>query len=150
MKTLSKIVLALSIAASLAACGPDTPTPEQIKTQQNYLEENRAIAKTNSEYNAQLYRAANPRFTADFQIVSRSDTSQDKNCPSGDGWAELSIMRIDPENVKKVDKTVLMCSTYSASVGCFRKEDFDKDKILAGQDGPCNRDIPNPIPALKK
>lgn len=142
---MKKLFASLVMVSILAACAPSTPPVTD-----NSLEENRATAKANSELNAQLYRAANPRFTADFNIVSRSDTTQTKQCPQGDGWAELSIMRVDPENAKKVDKTVLMCSTYSMSVGCFRKEDFDKDKNLSGLDGVCNRDIPTVLPQLKK
>lgn len=142
---MKKLFASLALVTLLAACGQPTPPVTD-----NSLEDNRATAKANSELNAQLYRAANPRFTADFNIVSRSDTTQTKACPQGDGWAELSIMRVNPENTKQVDKTVLMCSTYSMSVGCFRKEDFDKDKNLSGTDGVCNRDIPNPLPQLKK
>jgi hypothetical protein len=111
------------------------------------LEDARSVAKANSEFNAQMYKAANPRFTADFSIIARSDTTQSIDCPMGDGWAELSIMKVED---KKVDKTVIMCSTYSANVGCYRKEDFDKDKNLAGQDGVCNKAIPFPLPSLKK
>lgn len=167
---LKKILLVLAVSATLTACGP---TPEQLAQTQRVaaaaeaasaalakqardeaaqakagvLEENRARAKSNSEFNAQLYKAANPRFTSDFSIISRADTAQGPECLQGDGWAELSIMRVEG---KTVDKTVLMCSTYSMSIGCFRKEDFDKDKQLAGQDGACNRTIPVALPILKK
>ena len=133
-------LIALASAAILAACGAE-------KVSNDALENARATVKSNVGFNAQLYRAANPRFTADFSIIDRSDTSQTNNCPQGDGWAQVSIMKVDG---KVVDKTVLMCSTYSSSVGCFRQEDFDKDKQLAGQDGPCNKTIPYPIPVLKK
>jgi hypothetical protein len=51
---------------------------------------------------------------------------------------------------KQVDKTTLMCSTYSSSVGCYRKEDFDKNANLAKQNGGCSAEVPFPIPALKK
>lgn len=136
-----KTTLALAlIAVSLVACGPE-------KVSNDTLENARATVKSNVGFNAQLYRAANPRFTADFSIIDRSDTSQTAECPQGDGWAQVSIMKVDG---KQVDKTVLMCSTYSSSVGCFRQEDFDKDKQLAGQDGPCNKNVPFPIPVLKK
>jgi predicted small lipoprotein YifL len=111
------------------------------------LESARQVAKANSEFNAQLYKAANPRFTGDFAIIGRSDDTQDAKCPQGDGWAELSIMKVVG---KEVDKTTLMCSTYSSSVGCYRKEDFDKLPNLAGQNGTCRTDIPFPLPVLKK
>ena len=136
-----KIAASLIVMSmSLAACGPDKVSPDR-------LEEARSTAKTNSEFNAQMYRAANPRFTADFQIISRSDTSQNAECPQGDGWVNVSIMKVEG---KTVDKTALMCSTYSSSVGCYRQEDFDKDKNLSGQDGRCRTDVPYPLPLLKK
>lgn len=134
------LVTSLIVAASLAACGPDKVSPDR-------LEEARSTAKTNSEFNAQMYRAANPRFTADFQIIARSDSTQNAECPQGDGWVNVSIMKVEG---KQVDKTVLMCSTYSSSVGCYRQEDFDKDKNLSGQDGRCRADVPYPLTVLKK
>ena len=136
----SKLALSLALVVTLAACS-------KAVVSDNSLEEARMTAKSNSEFNAQMYKAANPRFTADFQIVSRSDTSQKAECPQGDGWAQLSIMKVEG---KVVDKTVLMCSTYSSSVGCFRQEDFSKDPQLANEDGRCNSSVPHPLPVLKK
>ena len=129
-----------AIAILITACGED-------KVSSDRLEESRQTAKANAEYNAALYKASNPRFTADFSIVSRSDTTQTAGCPQGDGWASLSIMKVDG---KVVDKTPLRCSTYSASVGCYREEDFVKDKQLVSEDGVCRKEVPYPIPVLKK
>lgn len=134
-------------AAASAAYEARLVKEEQARKMANVLDEERGKAKANAEFNAQMYKAANPRFTADFNIIGRADTAQSADCPSGDGWAELSIMKVEG---KTVDKTVVMCSTYSANIGCFRKEDFDKDKQLAGQDGVCNRTLPMPLPSLKK
>lgn len=134
------LIAAVSMSLMLAACGPEAVSPDR-------LEEARQTAKANSEFNAQLYKAANPRFTSDYSIVSRSDDSQNSNCPQGDGWAELSIMRVVD---KQVDKTVLMCSTYSTSVGCYRKEDFEKNSNLVKQNNACSSEVPFPIPVLKK
>ena len=139
MKT-SLLLTALVAALALSGC-------EDKKVTADRLEEARQTAKSNSEFNAQLYRAANPRFTSEFSIVGRSDDAQSAACPQGDGWAELSIMRVDG---KVVDKVVLMCSTFSASVGCYRKEDFDKNANLAKQNGGCNTEVPYPLPVLKK
>ncbi len=111
------------------------------------LEEARNTAKANAEFNARAYRAANPRFTAEHSIISRSDTSQNDNCPQGDGWASLSIMRVEGKVVEKVD---LRCSTYSSSVGCYRAEDFMKDANLSNQDGTCQPKVPYPLPVLQK
>lgn len=139
-KLFSAIAIVASVGMSITACGP-----EQVSSDR--LEEARSTAKANAEYNAQLYKAANPRFTADFSIVSRSDTSQTPECPQGDGWASLSIMKVEG---KVVDKTSLRCSTYSASVGCYREEDFAKDANLVKEDGSCRTQVPYPIPVLKK
>ena len=140
---MKKIVITTAIiaAALLTACGE-----KQVVTADR-LEEARSTAKANSEFNAQMYKAANPRFTSDFTIIGRSDDTQDSKCPQGDGWADLSIMRVQG---KEVDKTSLVCSTYSASVGCYRKEDFEKTPNLAQQNGHCRTDIPYPLPVLKK
>jgi hypothetical protein len=140
MKKIIAAILAVA-ALALAACG------EKNVVTADRLEESRQTAKANSEFNAQMYKASNPRFTADFSIISRSDDTQDAKCPQGDGWADLSIMRVQG---KEVDKTSLVCSTYSASVGCYRKEDFEKTPNLAQQNGHCNADVPYPIPVLKK
>ena len=139
MKT-SLIALAAVAAMALAACGKNEVPFDR-------LEEARQTAKTNAEFNAALYKAQNPRFTSEFTIVSRSDDMQSNACPQGDGWAELSIMRVEG---KQVDKTVLMCSTFSQSVGCYRKEDFDKNTNLAKQNGTCNSQAPYPIPRIGK
>ena len=137
---MNKIIIAALITLSLVACGDKTISPDR-------LEEARSTAKTNAEMNAQLYRAANPRFTGDYNIVARSDDGQNPNCPQGDGWSQVSMMKVEG---KVVDKTVLMCSTYSTSVGCYREEDFNKLPNLAKQNSGCNKDVPFPLPVLKK
>lgn len=138
MKTM---IIAIAAALALTAC------TEKNTVSADRLEEARQTAKANSEYNAQLYKAANPRFTSDYSIVSRSDTTQTAACPQGDGWASLSIMKVEG---KVVDKTSLRCSTYSASVGCYREEDFVKDKQLVSEDANCRAEVPYPLPVLKK
>lgn len=135
-----KLILAMSTVIALTACSKETVSSDR-------LEEARQTAKANSEFNAALYKAANPRFTADFSIVGRSDTTQTANCPQGDGWASMSIMKVEG---KTVDKTSLRCSTYSSSVGCYREEDFVKDKQLVSEDGTCRKEVPYPLPTLKK
>lgn len=141
MKILFGTLAAIALVTGLTAC------VEEKKVTNDRLEEARQTAKSNSEFNAQLYKASNPRFTSDFSIISRSDDTQDAKCPQGDGWADLSIMRVQG---KEVDKTALVCSTYSASVGCYRKEDFEKTPNLAQQNGRCSADVPYPLPVLKK
>lgn len=136
------IAFAVLAALGLSACGQKS---EPITADR--LEEARATAKDNALFNAQLYRAANPRFTGDYSIVARSDDGQKPSCPQGDGWAQVSVMKVDGKNV---DKTVLMCSTYSASVGCYREEDFNKLENMAKQNSGCNKDVPFPLPVLKR
>lgn len=136
---MKKTLITIIALTTLAACQDKSVSADR-------LEEARQAAKVNSEFNAAMYKAANPRFTSDFAIVGRSDDSQNAKCPQGDGWAELSIMRVEG---KQVDKTVLMCSTYSTSVGCYRKEDFEKNSNLAKQNGGCSDEVPFPLPRLK-
>lgn len=134
------ILIAALLSVALAACNGE-------KVSSDRLEEARSTAKTNAEMNAQLYRAANPRYSGDYSIVARSDDGQTPACPQGDGWAQVSIMKVEG---KTVDKTVLMCSTYSTSVGCYREEDFNKLPNLAKQNSGCNTDVPFPLPVIKK
>ena len=137
---LKNILVLIALAIGLVACHKSDVSPDR-------LEEARQTAKANAEMNAKLYRAANPRFTGDYSIVSRSDDGQSPSCPQGDGWAQVSVMKVDG---KMVDKTVLMCSTYSTSVGCYREDDFNKLPNLAKQNSGCNSDVPFPLPVLKK
>lgn len=139
MKPILTVVMALAVAVLAACSSKDVPFDR--------LEEARQTAKSNAEFNAALYKAQNPRFTSEYSIVSRSDDTQSQACPQGDGWAELSIMKVDG---KQVDKTVLMCSTFSQSVGCYRKEDFEKNTNLAKQNGTCDTKAPFPIPKIAK
>lgn len=140
-KSMLAMIFGLAMLFIVSACG------EKSLATADRLEEARQTAKANSEFNAQIYKAANPRFTSDFSIISRSDDTQDAKCPQGDGWADLSIMRVQG---KDVDKTQLVCSTYSASVGCYRKEDFEKTPNLAKQNGACREEVPYPLPILKR
>lgn len=133
------IALALATTAGLTACDKEVTADR--------LEEARTTAKDNATMNAQLYRAANPRFSGDYSIIARSDDGQKPSCPQGDGWAQVSIMKVEGKNV---DKTTLMCSTYSTSVGCYREEDFNKLENLAKQNSGCSKDVPFPLPVLKK
>jgi hypothetical protein len=139
-RKMKKSIIAMTVfALFLTACGKQA-SPDR-------LEEARTTAKSNSEFNAQLYRAANPRFTGEYSIIARSDDAQTPDCPQGDGWAEVNIMKVEG---KSVDKTPLVCSTYSTSVGCYRTEDFNKNPNLAKQNSGCGSSVPFPLPVLKK
>lgn len=134
--------LALPGLAILAACS-SKPDPVDFKT----LEDARAQARSNGEFNAQLYRAENPRFT-DHKIVAHGDSTQSNECPQGDGWATNTIMKVDG---KSVEKFTIKCSTVSQALGCYLDTDFIK-KPFAGEEGHCqpiNR-VPFPLPKLGK
>ena len=65
-----------AVAILITACGKSPVSPDR-------LEEGRQTAKTNAEMNAQLYRAANPRFTGDYSIVARSERRPNAGMPAG-------------------------------------------------------------------
>lgn len=129
------------IAAIASGCGNSGVTTTD-------LENARATARANSELNAELYRAANPRYTGDFQIISRSDSHQTLDCPQGDGFTDLNMLFIDPANPKNVTKIGLKCSTVSLSVGCYRAEDFFKMPEMVSQEGKCLTEYRLPLQPL--
>lgn len=142
---MNKSIIAVAlIAIGLAACGKkETQEPVAFNT----LEDARATARANGEYNAQLYRAENPRFT-DHKIVSHGDSTQTNDCPQGDGWATNTIMSV---NGKVVEKYSVKCSTVSATLGCYLDSDFVK-KPFAGEEGKCQptNKVPFPLPKIAK
>ena len=130
----------LLIAAALSGC-----SKQEVSF--STLEDARAQAKSNGEYNAQLYRAENPRFT-DHKIVSHGDSTQSPECPQGDGWATNTIMSV---NGKSVEKFIVKCSTVSQALGCYLEADFAK-KPFATEEGKCQstNKVPFPLPKLAK
>ncbi len=138
---MKKLLLAVAIVAVLAACSKKEVAFDTLETA-------RAQAKSNAEFNAKNYRAENPRFT-DHQIISHGDTSQTPDCPQGDGWASLTIMKV---NGKEIEKYPLKCSTVSANLGCYLDVDFKKKATLAGDDGVCQplNKVPFPLPKIAK
>lgn len=142
MKAMLFLVAAMAGIVALTACGKKDE-PVSFAT----LEDARAQARSNGEYNAQLYRAENPRFT-DHKIVSHGDSTQSPECPQGDGWASNTIMSV---NGKEVEKFKVKCSTVSASLGCYLDADFAK-KPFAAEEGHCQsiNKVPFPLPKLAK
>ena len=92
---MKRIAIALCAALALSACG-SKEEPVSFAT----LEDARAQARANGEYNAQLYRAENPRFT-DHKIVSHGDSTQSPDCPQGDGWASNTLMSVNGKQIEK-------------------------------------------------
>jgi hypothetical protein len=137
-----KTISALIAIASLAACGKK----DEVKF--DTLEDARSQARANALFNAQAYRAENPRFDEGFKIVSHGDSSQTPDCPQGDGWATVSLMKV--EN-KQVEKYTIKCSTVSPSIGCYIEADFQK-KPYASEEGTCQstNKVPFPLPKIAK
>jgi hypothetical protein len=94
-----------------------------------------------------MYVAENPRFD-NHAVVSHGDSSQTPDCPQGDGWATVSIMKV--EN-KVIEKFVAKCSTVSGTVGCYLEQDFKK-KPYANEEGSCQPvgKVPFPLPKIAK
>lgn len=126
---------------ALSGCGPD-------KVSFNTLEDARTQARANADYNAAAYRAENPRFDNTWKLVGHGDSTQSPECPQGDGWATLSIMKVDGKDVTKM---VLKCSTVSGALGCYTDADFVK-KPFAKEEGNCQdvNKVPFPLPKVAK
>lgn len=137
----NSLFIAIAAGLVLSACSGNDPVPF------NTLEDARAQARSNAEYNAQLYRAESPRFV-DHKIVAHGDSTQSPTCPQGDGWATVSIMSV---NGKAVEKFTVKCSTVSPSVGCYLESDFVK-KPFAAEEGKCQptEKVPFPLPRLAR
>ena len=142
--TFFSVILALALVTLGLIAGCDKSS-EPVAF--NTLEDARAQARANGEYNAQLYRADNPRFT-DHKIVAHGDSTQSPDCPQGDGWATNTIMSV---NGKTVEKYTVKCSTVSVSLGCYLDSDFVK-KPFAADEGKCQNTnkVPVPLPKLTK
>jgi hypothetical protein len=134
--------LFLVLASALAACGPSKP---DVSFQT--LEDGRAQARSNAEYNAIQYRSENPRMQG-LKIVSHGDTTQTADCPQGSGWATLSIMNVNKE-LASVEKYKVVCSTVSAAQGCFLEKDFESTPH-SKEMNQCNTRLPFPLPKLAK
>lgn len=107
------------------------------------LETQRSIANENSKFNATKWRAENGY--ENTGILSRGDSSQQANCPQGDGWATVDL--VDSKTKAVVVK--LKCSTISGNVGCYTEQDFKGRAVLAKQEGSCNSSIPENIKKIE-
>lgn len=136
---LSKIFLFFAVAMSLAlaACGGDKVSFDTLETQ-------RAVANDNSRYNAQKWRADNGH--EQFGILTRGDSTQQANCPQGDGWASVDLT--DPKTKQPVVK--LKCSTVSGNIGCIKDEDFKARAVLAKQENSCNSELPKQLKKIEQ
>jgi post-segregation antitoxin (ccd killing protein) len=134
----SRSLLGVTVVLTLASCdGGKNVSFDTLETQ-------RAIANDNSKFNAQKWRAENGYES--LNILARGDSSQQANCPMGDGWATIDL--IDPKT--KQSQLKLKCSTVSAQVGCWKEDDFKARAQLASQDGPCNRTLPENLKKIEQ
>ena len=107
------------------------------------------MARDNALWNAAAYRAESPRLDG-TQIVSHGDSTQSPECPQGDGWASVSFMAVSGTGKnKEIEKYVATCSTVSAALGCYLKDDFAK-KPFAKQENHCDPALPFPLPKIAK
>jgi hypothetical protein len=141
IQTFTTTTLAAMLAAAFitSACG-------QKDVSFDTLELARATAKTNAEYNGQLFRASTATY-ANYALESQGDSAQTPNCPQGDGWATARLVNKDDPS-KKVP---LKCSTVSGTVGCMTAADF-ATKSYAADDGHCQptTKVPFPLPKIAK
>ena len=93
-------------------------------------------ADERQEANARLIAAA-PELLAALQTAA---------CPQGDGWATVTIMRVEE---KSTEKYTAKCSTASAALGCYLDKDFEK-KPFAKEENKCNTTLPFPLPKIVK
>lgn len=135
---MQKLVLVAALGMALTACG-------KKEVSFDTLEDARAQARANAEFNAVSYRNQNPRMEG-LKVVGHGDSTQTKSCPQGDGWASLSIMNVDKQ-AGMVEKYKVKCSTVSAQLGCYLEQDFVM-KPFAQQENHCDESLPFPLPKL--
>lgn len=133
MKNLIVITIAALI---LAACGKNEVSFDTLETQ-------RSIANDNSKYNAQKWRAENG--FEDLNILARGDSTQQADCPQGDGWASIDLINSKTKQIN----VKLKCSTVSGNLGCYLDQDFKARAVLAQQENHCNADIPKTLKKIE-
>lgn len=133
-----KLTLTLSLIAALflVACADEKVGFETLELQ-------RSIANENARFNAQKWRAENG--FEKLGILGRGDSTQQANCPQGDGWASVDLT--DPQTKAPVVK--LKCSTVSGNVGCYKDEDFKARPALSTQENKCNAEIPKNLKKIE-
>lgn len=130
-------IATLIAAVALAACGQKEASFDTVELQ-------RSVANDNSRYNAQKWRAENG--FGDLSILARGDSTQQANCPQGDGWASVSLL----EPKTKAVQVDLKCSTVSGNLGCYTAKDFKDRSVLAMQENTCNEKIPATLKKIEQ
>ena len=140
MKTIRSItILPLLVVVTLAACSKNEVGFDTLETA-------RTQGKTNAEFNAMNFRAANPSYS-NTSLIAQTDSTMAADCPQGDGWASVKL--IDKAN--PAAQVGLKCSTVSGAVGCLTDKDF-QTKPYASDDGRCqpSTKVPFPLPKIAK
>lgn len=132
-------MLLIATVFGLTACGG------KKEVSFDTLEQARAQAKENGEFNARKWRA-DTKIHAESNMISRGDSTQAPECPQGDGWASIDIVNGDGQKL-----VALKCSTVSVNVGCLEATDF-KTKSYANEEGSCQptNKVPFPLPKIAK
>lgn len=158
------ILIALSIALAVAACGKQEPevksadqqraerlaASEKNKKLQELLEQQRSTAMNNIQFNVAAYFALNPRFqpATDWNVLPHTDDYIDSACPQGSGWGWANIMNTKLKDEKGgPTKFKVFCSTSSAALGCYIENDF-KTLPHSKNANKCNEDLPHPLKPL--
>lgn len=133
----SMIIAAIFGVIALVGCSADKVSFDTLETQ-------RAVANDNSRYNAQKWRAENG--FESLNILTRGDSTQQANCPQGDGWASVDLI----DSKTKAVQVKLKCSTVSGNIGCYKDEDFKARAVLAKQENSCNAEIPKTLKKIEQ
>ncbi len=132
------IAILFAVAGLLSACGSGDKVVSF-----DTLELQRATANDNSRYNATKWRAENG--FEQSGILARGDSTQQENCPQGDGWASVDLT----DATTKAVVVKLKCSTVSGNIGCYLADDFKARVVLAKQENACNKSIPTNIKKIE-
>ncbi|MBK8741363.1 MAG: caspase family protein [Betaproteobacteria bacterium] len=130
-----------SRSSELAAAQPPAfPRAEPTFTM---LEQARSTARENVIHNARRWRS---QLFPNHEIFSHGDSTQEPDCPQGDGWATVDLY--DRHSKLAVQ---LKCSTVSPNIGCLEAGDF-KTKPYAHEDGTCQptSKVPFPLPKFAR
>lgn len=140
-RLLTLIILGLLVAFAVGAAVGCTDNEVSFNT----AEDARKQAREQAATLAQEYRAV--QGLTEFKIDARGDSTIDRTCPQGDGWASVDLKAATAGDMRVIK---LKCSTVSAGMGCMTEEDFKKRANYANQEGRCNSEIPFPLPKLSK
>ena len=118
----------------LFACTPEADSNVPV----NIVDQNQTISRDNAQFNAK--RFVNERMVGS-KAIAQSDSSINKNCRYGDGWASVEVF--SDQGVKQAE---LKCQTNGSGkglYGCLFKKDF-MEKDYAKEEGVCQHltDLP--------